>query len=472
MRKVILNMKESEKYEIIKKLVTGSGNKNSAAIKIGCTRRTINRLIRLYKKQGKEGFSHKNKGKPPAIMKKDSLKQEVINEYIHNYSDANLTHFCEILQKDKKITISAETLRLWLLEKNILSPKAHRKTKKLLKKKLKQELKTKSSKKAGNELKIKIEELDPKTVHPRRPRSKYLGEMIQMDASSYEWIKGQIWQLHLAIDDADNRVVGAYFDYEETLNGYYHVFYQILLHYGIPYSFYTDKRTVFEYRRKKRAFDDEDTFTQFAYACHKFGVQIKTTSVPQAKGRIERANQSFQSRLPIELRRANVTNIEEANEFLISYIEEYNKQFALQLNTTKSVYEPQPSLYDINNNLSVLSVRTIDHGNAIRFKKNIYLPVNQRGAALYLQEGMKVIMIETFDGRLLANVFDNLYQVKKLNEHELYSKNYDYGAVIENPIENTYLLPKRSPWRYDDFLGFLAKQKHRPEYRNQNCANI
>ena len=50
-----------------------------------------------------------------------------------------------------------------------------------------------------------------------------MGEMIQMDASSHEWISGQIWHLHLAVDDASGEVVGAYFDRQETLKGYYNV---------------------------------------------------------------------------------------------------------------------------------------------------------------------------------------------------------------------------------------------------------
>ena len=157
-------------------------------------------------------------------------------------------------------------------------------------------------------------------------------------------INGHLWHLHLAIDDASGEVVGAYFDTQETLNGYYNVFYQILSNYGIPSMFYTDRHTVFEYKRKNNAFDDDDTFTQFSYACHNLGVVIKTTSITQAKGRIERLNQIFQSRLPVELRRAHITNIEEANEFLKSYLKKFNDKFALHLNTTKSVFETQPSM--------------------------------------------------------------------------------------------------------------------------------
>lgn len=48
-RKVDLNMKEEEKYIAIKRLVETDGNKQRAAINLGCTVRHINRLIKGYK---------------------------------------------------------------------------------------------------------------------------------------------------------------------------------------------------------------------------------------------------------------------------------------------------------------------------------------------------------------------------------------------------------------------------------------
>ena len=309
-RKVVLKMNEENKYLIIKKLVETNGNKKRAAVKLGCTLRTVNRLILKYKNEGRSGFVHGNRGRIPSVAIPLDLKNKIIRLYIDEYADSNFTQFCEIVQEDLNISISDTTLNKWLREEHIISPKARKKTKKLLKKLLKSQLENASSKKAQNEIKETLAVIDDKEAHPRRPRCKYMGEMIQMDASSYEWISGQIWHLHLAVDDATGEVVGAYFDYQETLKGYYNVFYQILLNYGIPAMFYTDRRTVFEYKRKNNAFDDEDTFTQFSYACHNLGVEIKTTSVAQAKGRIERMNQTFQSRLPIELRRAHITDIE------------------------------------------------------------------------------------------------------------------------------------------------------------------
>ena len=100
-------------------------------------------------------------------------------------------------------------------------------------------------------MKQSLETIDVSEAHPRKERCKYIGELLQMDASEYFWIPGIKWHLHIAVDDATGAIHGAYFDYQETLSGYYHVLYQILKDYGIPFSFLTDRRTVFEYKRKK-----------------------------------------------------------------------------------------------------------------------------------------------------------------------------------------------------------------------------
>ena len=44
--------------------------------------------------------------------------------------------------------------------------------------------------------------------------------------------------------------------------------------YGIHYKFKTDKRTVFEYKRKGASRLEEDTFLQFPYAFHQLGIQL------------------------------------------------------------------------------------------------------------------------------------------------------------------------------------------------------
>lgn len=460
MRKVDLRMNEEMKYLTIKKLVETNGNKKHAAIKLNCTVRTINRLILKYKNEGKAGFIHGNRGRIPSTSIPLDLKNKILRLYIDHYTDTNFTHFCEIVYEDFNIKISDTTLNKWLRDENIISPKARKKTRELLKKALKSQLKNTNSKKVQNDIKAAISIIDDKEAHPRRPRCKYMGEMIQMDASSYEWIHGQIWYLHLAVDDATGQVVGAFFDTQETLKGYYNVFYQILTNYGIPAMFYTDRRTVFEYKRKNSAFDDEDTFTQFSYACHNLGVDIKTTSIAQAKGRIERMNQTFQSRLPVELRRAHITDIESANEFLKSYLKKFNDLFALHLNTTKSVFEMQPSAEKINCTLAILSPRKIDSGHSIRFKNKIYLPVTENGNPVYLKNRTECMVIESFDGNLYVNILDQIHIMKEIPEHELYSKEFD-EVKKEKESKKKYIPPMEHPWKQASYLNYVAKQKHR-----------
>lgn len=109
--------------------------------------------------------------------------------------------------------------------------------------------------------------------------------------------------------------------------------------------------------RKKNAADiGEDTCTQFAYACRQLGVALEFSSVPQAKGRVERMFETLQSSLPVELRLAGITGIEAANEFPDSYIDEFNAWFALPANHIKSVFETQPSEETLNLTLA-LSIR-------------------------------------------------------------------------------------------------------------------
>ena len=68
--------------------------------------------------------------------------------------------------------------------------------------------------------------------HPRGEKPKYFGEIIEQDGSIHNWFGDIKSCLHLAIDKATSTIVGAYFDTQETLNGYYHVLYQILTNYA------------------------------------------------------------------------------------------------------------------------------------------------------------------------------------------------------------------------------------------------
>ena len=60
------------------------------------------------------------------------------------------------------------------------------------------------------------------------------------------------------------------------------------------------------------------------------GVQMIPAYSPQARGRSERSFGTWQGRLPQELRLANITTVEAANEFLRNrYVAEFNARFAV-----------------------------------------------------------------------------------------------------------------------------------------------
>lgn len=67
--------------------------------------------------------------------------------------------------------------------------------------------------------------------YPRGEKPKFFGEIIEQDGSTHPWFGDKKTCLHLAIDKATSIIVGGWFDYRETLNGYYHIFYQTLTNY-------------------------------------------------------------------------------------------------------------------------------------------------------------------------------------------------------------------------------------------------
>lgn len=460
MRKVTLNLNAQEKYEIIKKLVDEHGNKKTAAIKIGCSLRHINRMIRNYQCNGKAAFIHGNTGRKPVHTLTADQKALIITLYNNKYWDTNFTHCCELFERHDSIKISPSTLRKILYDEFILSPRATRKTRKHMNQLLKQLHKEAKSKKKKARIEANI--LAIEDAHSRRPRCAFFGEMLQMDASIHLWFGDRKTSLHIAIDDSTGMIAGAYFDEQETLKGYYHVLYQILNTYGIPNMFYTDNRTVFEYKKKARATVEDDTYTQFSYACKQLGIEIKTTSVAQAKGRVERAFQTLQSRLPVELRLAGISTLSEANAFLNSHIKEYNTKFALRINHNKSVFIAQPDSDTINQTLAVLSERVIDNGHCIRYDNKFYKLMDSMGLQVHYRKGIKGMVIKTFDRTLLFSTQDKVYELDEIPEHEIKSRNFDFDTAPETPRKRTIPCMKH-PWRSDTFFKHKKYPLHPKE---------
>ena len=294
-------------------------------------------------------------------------------------------------------------------------------------------------------------------AHPRVEKPKYFGEIIEQDGSIHIWFGGIKTCLHLAIDKATSTIVGAWFDKQETLNGYYHVLYQILTNYGIPYKFFTDNRTVFNYMslNPDKRTSDKDVLTQYGYACKQLGIELETSSVSQAKGLIERTNGTFQGRLVNELKLHGITTIEEANKYLTEvFVPDFNKRFTMDYKKFKSVFELSPSLEKINYTLAVLTPRKIDNGNSIKYYGKYYQPYLNGELKCFMPK-TECLVIKAFNGELLIAIDEQIFELKELSRNKCFSKDFD--EVIEVKEKKKYIPPMSHPWKIEYFKKQLKK---------------
>lgn len=460
MRKVELRMNEQRKYEVIKELVEHNGNKKRAAMILGITERQVNRLIIIYKERGKEGFVHGNRDRKPATTLNKSLSEDIIILYNTKYQGWNYFHFKDFLEKEENIKVSYDFIYKTLTKNGILSPKARKRTKKeFAKHQLLKEKKINLSMDDETIENIVSHELNLEDSHPRGEKPKYFGEVIEQDGSIHPWFGNIKTCLHLAIDKATSTIVGAWFDRQETLNGYYHILHQILSNYGIPYKFLTDNRTVFNYMslNPDKRTSDKDVLTQYGYACKQLGIDLKTTSVSQTKGLIERTNGTFQGRLVNELKLYGINTIDEANKYLTEvFVPEFNNRFAMDYHKFKSVFEISPTEEVINYTLAVLTPRKIDNGNSIKYHNKYYQP--------YLDDQIKCFMpkteclvIKAFNGDLLVAIDEKVYELKELERNKKVSLEFDSEKTVVIKEKKKHIPPMTHPWKIEYFKKQLRK---------------
>ena len=404
------------------------------------------------------GFVHGNRNRQPSKTLDKSFSENIILLYRNKYQDFNFRHFYEYLKEEENIDVSYYFVYTTLMKAGITSPRIRRATRKnIAKDKLMKEKKLEG--KTEEEIEVIVDhEVALEDSHPRKEKPKYFGEITEMDGSIHLWFGDKKSCLHLAADETTNTIVGGYFDWQETLNGYYHVYEQILLNYGIPAKFTTDNRTVFNYLSlnpdKRTA--DKDVLTQFGYACKQLGVALETTSVSQAKGLIERDNGTFQGRLINELRLNNITTIDAANKYLIEvFIPKFNAKFALDYKKFESVYETSPTPEKINYTLAVLSPRKIDNGNSIKYKNQYYQPYESNQLKCFKPK-TECLVIKAFDGNLFVTIDEKIYEMRKLESHKKVSEEFDNESqkVTQKVV---YIPPMSHPWKLASFKAQMRK---------------
>ena len=440
---------DEKKLEVMKMVVDGEKSISWAAAKLKRSEKTIRRYRKELLENPNADLVHKNRGREPANKTDHEL---IWHLYCTKYYGLNITYFCEKLEENESIKISEGLVRLIFKEHDEFSVKAWHRTKNELRKRLRE---LKKLTKQQKEVLVQLEtEPYVRITHPIQPRSKYFGEELQMDASIHLWFGTRKCALHTAIDDATGLIVGAWFDYQETRNGYYQITKQFLTKYGLPLLIKTDKRTVFEYKRKNEKDMAEDTMTQYQHVCQTLGIELQCSSSPQFKPRVERSYGTLQGRLPFELKEAGVTTIEEANAFLKKYIQKFNEQFAIRKGI-KSVWV-KVTKDQIDSALVTIAKRTVDCGNGIRLNNKYYGTFDSYGNQIFIKPKTKVSVITMMNGAVYVMHDDKLLAMDIIPERQKISDMMDFD--MEKPVvRKKYIPPYDSIWRITNSNLFRKK---------------
>ena len=417
---VYLSTKESLMKEMVMKVLNDGMSYERAAARYGVSTKTVKRKVDAYLWAGMGALAHKSRGRTALNRTPEDIEGRIIALYEGPYAGYNFTHFHQKLTEKEDIDVSYPTVYSILMAAGHRSPRAH---------------------------KVRRAE----SLHPSRRRRKAFGELVQMDASVHNWFSDVICNLHLSIDDASSVVLAGHFEEQETLHGYYCVFAQIIGGYGVPEGFYTDRRTVFASKRTRSARLEDDSSTQFRLAAAKLGVlEIHLTSVPQAKGRVERAFQTFQDRLISEMRTAKIASIEEANAFLPGFIADHNARYALDASLMPSAFAAGPSGKELNIALSVVCERTVHGGSYITFRHKSYLPFDKKQRVL-IKQGTKVYVLHTLDDDLYLVYGDHIWPLFCLETMML--------PDPDDLKDRIYIPPKDHPWKEASYQMMIKRLK-------------
>jgi transposase len=342
-----MSKQDARKVTIIEELLTGRFNNSQAAELLDLSVRQVQRMKAGASANGVIGILHKNRGRKPVNALDPGVAETICRIYQEELPGYNFCHTADVLAEDKDIFVSVSTVSRYLKANGIRSPKAKRRPKK----------------------------------HRSRDAREREGEMIQMDASSFDWLGDSSYlHLHGAVDDATGRILALHFEKEETFEGYCELMFQMNQDGHLPREIYTDGRTVFAYDSKKKrklTMAEElagkvESQPQFARAIRELKILLIIAKSAQAKGGIERLWETLQDRLTKDLKRKGIVSLEQANEFLKLYIPYYNRKFAVQAANPEKAYLPKQGISALQLIFAKQETRKLDSGLAFAFQGQKY----------------------------------------------------------------------------------------------------
>lgn len=269
-----------------------------AADILGVSPRTIRRLHANYQAHGVQGLIDKRRGvpSPKHVPMKDV--EMVLQAYEQRYKGYNVKHFYDKMKDEEGLSYSYT----WV--KNLLQD-------------------------AGS-----VPREKPRGKHRmRRERRPLAGQMIHLDGSDHEWLSlrpGERQTLLLVVDDATGWNLAARLVDGETTVHCMSVLREVVETYGVPVQLYTDRASVYWLTKTAGGQVDKGRLTQFGRGMKQLGVEMIAGYSPQARGRSERWNGTWQGRLPAELRTAGIDTMEDANRYIREvFIPDMNRRFTV-----------------------------------------------------------------------------------------------------------------------------------------------
>lgn len=343
-----LTLQEATRYSIIKASLESKMKNEEAAEALKLSVRQVQRLKREVEVHDTSGVIHGNRGRKPTHTFTPEFKKSVIELAKTKYYDFNFTHLSEILAEEEGIYVNRETLRQWLRPLGL-----------------------------GGKVRKKP------THRKRRKRSEMEGKMLFLDGSPHRWFQEEPSTLLLCVDDATGKPLYGLFQKQEDQKGCFRVCIEVFKKHGLPLSFYLDRASQFITTRHKGTHitQSDEKPTQFERAMGELGISLIFARSPQARGRIERMNGSFQGRLVSEFRVKGIKDLESATRYLNEiFIPKYSRKFEVEPEEPVSAWRSLPDNVDIRNILCRRIQRKVRNDNTISIKKQVIqlLPTKSR----------------------------------------------------------------------------------------------
>ena len=369
-----MSAKERDRLAVVRRVVGCDLRQDRAAELLGLGVRQIKRLVEAYRRFGDRGLVSGRRGKP-SNNRADCARTVLIEAALRDrYADFGATLAAEKLLEHEGIAVSKETVRQIQIRLGLWRPK-RRRDKRVFQ------------------------------IRERRPR---FGELIQIDGSHHAWLedRGPKCALIVFIDDATGKLTGLSFSPAETTRSYLDVLRGHVLAHGVQLAFYSDRHGIFRINAKE--LDKGDGLTAFGRVIGRLGIAQICATTPQAKGRVERANQTLQDRLVKELRLAGICDYAAAQAFLAGFMARYNAKFSVEPRDTSNAHKPwvdgteglDAALAEhVERQLS--KALTFSAGGAVHCIKTRHAGIAFRGAKVTVRRYLDGRMDVVFKNRLL-----------------------------------------------------------------------